>query len=89
MKNRKEDSLRILAKYLRINDREYLEAQYEENANKLYPKKPYPTVAGVKTILESLAPREPKAKVAKPEQFVDLSIIGELDQTGFIENIYK
>lgn len=89
MKNRKEDSLSILAKYLRVSDREYLEAQYEENAHKLYQKKPYPTIAGVKTILDSLAPREPKAKLAKAEEFVDLSIVRELDQSGFIDGLYK
>ena len=89
MKNRKEDSLKVFAKYLRVNDREYLEAQYQENAHKLYSKKPYPTLAGVKAILDSLAPREPKAKLAKPEQFVDLSIVGELDQSGFIDSLYR
>ena len=89
MKSRKEDSLKILAKYLRVSDPEYLEAQYQENAHRLYPKKPYPTVAGVKSILDNLAPREPKAKLAKPEQFVDLSIVRELDQSGFIDGLYR
>jgi ABC-type nitrate/sulfonate/bicarbonate transport system substrate-binding protein len=89
MKERKEDSLKVLAKYLRVNDREYLEAQYQENAHKLYSKKPYPTLAGVKTILDSLAAKEPKARQAKPEQFVDLSIIEELDRSGFIDGLYR
>ena len=89
MKERKEDSLKILAKYLRVSDREYLEAQYQENAHKLYSKKPYPTLAGVKTILDSLAAKEPKARQAKPEQFVDLSIVEELDRSGFIDGLYR
>ena len=77
-----------MSKYLRINDRQVLEAQYDENANKLYVKKPYPTVAGVKTILESL-PRNERAKGAKPEQFVDLSIVREVDESGFIDELYR
>ena len=89
MKERKEDSLKILAKYLRVNDREYLEAQYQENAHKLYSKKPYPTLAGVKTILDNLAAKDPKARQAKPEQFVDLSIVEELDRSGFIDGLYR
>jgi ABC-type nitrate/sulfonate/bicarbonate transport system substrate-binding protein len=88
MKNNKQESLKIMSKYLRISDRQVLEAQYEENANKLYVKKPYPTVAGVKTILDSL-PRNEKAKGAKPEQFVDLSIVRELDESGFIDALYR
>jgi NitT/TauT family transport system substrate-binding protein len=88
MKNNKDESLKIMSKYLRINDRQVLEAQYEENANKLYVKKPYPSVAGVKTILESL-PRNERAKGAKPEQFVDLGIVREVDESGFIDKLYS
>ncbi len=88
MKYNKQESLKIMSKYLRISDRQVLESQYEENANKLYVKKPYPTVAGVKTILDSL-PRNEKAKGAKPEQFVDVSIVREVDESGFIDALYK
>jgi NitT/TauT family transport system substrate-binding protein len=88
MKSNKQESLKIMSKYLRINDRQVLESQYEENSNKLYVKKPYPTLAGIKTILDSL-PRNEKAKGAKPEQFVDMSIVRELDESGFIDAVYK
>jgi NitT/TauT family transport system substrate-binding protein len=87
MKNNKQESLKIMSKYLRTTDRQGLEAQYEENVNKLYVKKPYPTLAGIKTILESLH-RNDKARSAKPEQFVDMSIVRELDEAGFIEGLY-
>ena len=89
MKSRKEDTLRIMAKYLRIDDRESLEAQYEENVNKLYSKKPYPTVAGVKAILDNLGIKEERARKAKTHQFVDLSIVKELDESGFIDSLYR
>jgi len=36
-----------------------------------------------------IAEREPKAKNAKPEQFVDFSFIKELDQSGFIDSLYR
>jgi NitT/TauT family transport system substrate-binding protein len=86
MKNRKEDSLKLMAKYLRIDDRHVLESQYEENVNKLYAKKPYPTLAGVQTILNGI----PKiAKTAKPEEFVDMTIVRELDESGFIDRLYR
>jgi hypothetical protein len=32
---------------------------------------------------------EPKAKEAKPEDFVDARFVQELDDSGFINNLYK
>ena len=89
MKGRKEETLKIMAKYLRTNDREAVEAQYVENVNKLFAQKPYPTVNGVKTILQTLADKDERARAAKPEQFVDLSIVRELDESKFIDGLYK
>ena len=40
-------------------------------------------------MLEDIAERDPRAKTAKPEQFVDMSFIRELDQSGFIDGLYK
>ena len=88
MKSHKDESLKLMAKYLRIMDRQVLESQYEENVSKLYVKKPYPSLEGVRTILESQSKNE-KAKSMKVEQFVDMSIVRELDESGFIDNVYR
>jgi hypothetical protein len=81
--------LKIMAKYLRTNDREAVEAQYEENVNKLFAQKPYPTVNGLKTILQTIADKDGRARAEKPEQFVDLSIVRELDESKFIDGLYR
>jgi NitT/TauT family transport system substrate-binding protein len=88
MKSRKDESLRVMNKYLRINDRHALESQYDENVNKLFAKKPYPTLAGIKTILDG-APKIDKAKLSKPEDFVEMGIVRELDESGFIDHLYR
>src|SRR5882724_3351633 len=49
------------------------------------PAKQYPTLEGLKTILAS----EPKAKGAKAEDFVDLRFIKELDDSGYIDKLYR
>jgi len=36
-----------------------------------------------------LAARDPRAKSAKPEQFVDMTFIQELDKSGYIDALYK
>jgi nucleoid-associated protein YgaU len=40
-------------------------------------------------MLRELAAREPKAKAARPEAFVDLTFINELDSSEFIDDLYK
>lgn len=53
------------------------------------PKKQYPSLDGLKTVLDDIAERDPRAKTAKPEQFVDFSFITEFDGSGFIDGLYK
>jgi hypothetical protein len=36
-----------------------------------------------------MAKDNPKAKEAKPEDFVDLRFIRELDESGYIDSLYK
>jgi len=49
------------------------------------PKKQYPSLEGIKTILTT----ELKGKPAKPEDFADSSFIKQLDQSGYIEALYR
>ena len=59
--------IKIAAKYLRLDDKELLQKTYESSIdeNKL-PAKQYPTLEGLKTILEQLALRNPKRKPPSP-----------------------
>lgn len=88
-KTEKEPSIKILSKYLQTTDREALEETYKEIALKVVPEKPYPTLAGIQTILDELAKKNPKAKSARPEEFVDMSFVKKLDDEGFFERLYK
>lgn len=83
----KETSLKVLTKYFgRGMERDVLEKTWENLLNdRVLSKKQYPSLEGIKTILAS----EPKAKTAQPEEFADLSFIRELDQSGFIDGLYK
>jgi NitT/TauT family transport system substrate-binding protein len=87
----KETSLRVLTKYFggRV-ERDISEKSWEllTDGNML-SKKQYPSLEGLKFILAPLAEKNPKARAAKPEDFVDLSFIKELDQSGYIDNLYK
>ena len=87
----KQTALQILTKYFRGNvERDILEKTWELlTEGTLLPRKQYPTMEGIKFILAPLAEKDPKAKAAKPEDFTDLSFIKALDESGYIDNLYK
>jgi len=88
-KTDRKEGLRILAKYLRISDKETLEQTYESSilASKL-PRQQYPTLEGIKTILDQAALKDPKAKAAKPSDFVDARFVEEFNKSGLIDKLY-
>ena len=88
-KREKEPSIKILSRYLQVTDREALEETYREIAIKTLPEKPYATMPGIQVILDELAQRNPKAKSARPEDFVDMSFVKKLDDEGFFDRLYK
>lgn len=84
----KQASQRVFARYMRTEDRDVLETSYEAYV-KTTAKKPYPTLKGLQFLLDQLAPQMPQAKSAKPEQFVDLSFLQELEKEGFFNEMVK
>jgi len=88
LKTEKEGSKAIFSKNLRLTDPEGLERAYRAYST-VFPEAPYPTPEGVKTMLDDLAPRNPKAAAADPKTFVDMSFVQELESSGFIKQLYK
>jgi len=88
IKTDKEYAKEIFKKNLGVNDPEGLERAYKDYSN-AFPEVPYPNPEGVKTMLDDLAPKNPKAASADPKTYVDMSLVGELDKSGFIKQLYK
>ena len=84
----KKEAQRVFAKYMRTNDPEVLEDSYNGYVKSI-PKKPYPTLKGIQFMLDMLAEKMPQAKTAKPEQFVDLSFLQELEKENFFNEMAK
>ncbi|MBI4526644.1 MAG: ABC transporter substrate-binding protein [Deltaproteobacteria bacterium] len=87
-KNHKNASMDILARYMRAKDPKLVEVGYDFYA-RAYSLKPYPNLAGIKLALEDVAQRNPKAREARPEQFYEARFVKELDESGFIDSLYK
>ncbi len=80
-----DTSKRALAKYLATNDGAILDEAYQAYRG-IYPKVPYTTEEQVRSIL-SVADH-PKAAAADPKEFFDNRFVKELEDTGFIKELY-
>jgi ABC-type nitrate/sulfonate/bicarbonate transport system substrate-binding protein len=87
-KTNKQASLAVMQKYLRVQDREALEDAYESFVIKQFPRVPYVMPASVQAIFDLAAARDPRAKTADPQGFIDMRFIRELDQKGVIDQLY-
>ena len=92
-KNKKE-SIEVLQKKLRIQsaqerDVKYLELSYQLLADKFYNRVPYANPKAIETTLEFISSEEPKAKGADPKQFLDESLVREVEASGFIKALYQ
>jgi len=88
VKNNQEPSIRAMSKYLRIDDREALEDVYRLY-KEIYPQVPYVSPAAIQTQLTWMAERDSRARTAKPEQFIDGTILREIEKSGFVAKLYE
>ena len=84
----REFALKVLGRMLRSSDREILEETHRV-FSALYERVPYVAAEGVQPILDELVTQIPKAKNYKPDDFIDPSIVRQLDQSGFIAGVYR
>jgi NitT/TauT family transport system substrate-binding protein len=84
----REETRRITAKYMRTTDADVLDATYDWFVKRVF-KKPYPTLKGIQYLLDEVASKLPNAKSVKPEQFVDLSLLQQLEREGFFAEMAK
>jgi len=87
-KTNREAALKIIQKYLRIQDRDALEDAYESFVIKQFPRAPYVSPAAVQTIFDLAAARDPRAKTADPQGFIDMRFVREIEQSGVIDQLY-
>ncbi len=82
----KEFSKKVLGKYGKINDEETLEGTWQDYAPTLQ-KTPRPSLKAIQFMIENQYPG--KKPLPKPEQFVDLSIVEQLEKSGFLDALNK
>ena len=86
-KNNRELAMKITSKYTGIKDPATLSSTVSFYAPKL-ARVPYPTIGGIRFVLDQVAVRDPRAKTVNPENFMDVRFVKQLDDSGFIKGLY-
>ena len=87
-KTNKELALNVLKKYTRLDDLSLVQASYDEMSQRLIRRVPYPDREGIQTIIDQLAKTRPQMKSLNPSDFIDPSILKEIEDSGFIKKLY-
>jgi ABC-type nitrate/sulfonate/bicarbonate transport system substrate-binding protein len=87
-KTHKEDTLKIMRKYSRLEDRKILEEAWNWHA-KFMPEAPYPPADGYQLVLQDMAEKNPKAAQADVKDYIDTRFIKEIDDSGFIKGLSR
>jgi NitT/TauT family transport system substrate-binding protein len=85
-KKNKATAQRVLAQHMKITDRKRLDIVYEASLGRM-PSKPYPREEAVQLELESVAFTDPLFKTKRVSEFMDGSIIAELERQGFFAQL--
>jgi len=83
IKTDRERTLRVFAKRMRLDDPEILNETYDYYALRFsFP--PRVNMEGIKDTLDFYAERNAEVRGRKPEEFVDHSVLDELEKAGFV-----
>jgi NitT/TauT family transport system substrate-binding protein len=82
-------SVGVLGKYLKNSDRAFLESVYDLYIGKYIPRIPYPSVEAMKRALDDIAEKDHRARNSRAEQFIDASLMQELEKDGFIKQLWR
>ncbi|HET9915506.1 MAG TPA: ABC transporter substrate-binding protein, partial [Candidatus Binatia bacterium] len=85
-KSNKEFSMKVLSKYMKVQDREVLEENFKEYD---FPLKPYPAREYFELPIQEVGKRDPKVLKEPPERFADMSLVKEIESSGFIDKIMQ
>jgi NitT/TauT family transport system substrate-binding protein len=87
-KTRKEETMQIMRKYSRVEDRSVLEHTQTWFTQNM-PEYPYPPVDGYQVVLQEMASSNPKAAALNAKELVDARFVKELEDGGFVAGLSK
>jgi ABC-type nitrate/sulfonate/bicarbonate transport system substrate-binding protein len=88
-KTNKEFTFKSLAKYTKIEDPAVLQKAYVLYVVKVLERAPYINMTGMRNALDDLSRTVPAAKGVKPEQFIELRFLDNLEKSGLLKELYR
>jgi ABC-type nitrate/sulfonate/bicarbonate transport system substrate-binding protein len=87
MKTDPEFTKGIFKKYLKTDDQAVIDSAYSFTTS-IFQNAPYPSKDGLAEAIREVSTDNPDAKNVTPQQCMDISIVKELEDSGFIKQIY-
>ena len=84
----REVTLKVLAKYMRTQDKDILNASYDYFVGRAIPRVPYVSERGLQAVIDFIRQRNPQTPAVKAAEFMDNRFIKELEDSGFIKSLY-
>ena len=84
----KDETKKIITKYLKTSDPEILEATYQ-SFMQVTDYTGNPNIEGVRNAIDEVGQRVPAARSRKPEEFVDTRFLKELEKEGFFKQFQR
>ncbi len=83
----KDLTTKILAKYLRVDDKKILDAAYNAEIKALEPRMEFKLEA-VQAILDDVAAVDPRAKKIRAQELFDRQYLDEMEKSGFFDKLW-
>jgi NitT/TauT family transport system substrate-binding protein len=88
IRTRRDESVKILARYTRLSDMKVLEQTYDFHTKVIWPRVPEIQPEDLKLVLEELADANPKAREIDPAELIYAAVIKDVVASGFVEKLY-
>jgi NitT/TauT family transport system substrate-binding protein len=89
VKTNKEPSVSVLKKYTKISEPPILEDTYQVFVQRYIRSVPIPSTEEVKTVLDQVKDKDPRARTTDYESFIRGDLMKEIEQSGFIRSLSK
>lgn len=83
----REYMLKVMGKFLRVEDRKLLESSYNVESKALEPRLAI-KLGGIQSTLDEIAPLEPRAKSFKPQELIDTRYLDDMEKSGFMDQLW-
>jgi len=88
IRTRRDEGIKILARYTRLNDAKVLGQTYDFHSRVIWPRVPEIQPEDLKLVLEELAEANPKAREIDPAELIYGAAVKDVVASGFVERLY-